>query len=385
MSEADRFNYYAFDLVSNSLRDELPLSTFEWTNPLVPPDTWQATIDRDNLKAIRANLEPGATGIYVERGKSLLFGGILWATKASSKDPTVQLGGQGRLGYYGNGRRFLRDRAGMTSATGTPAIEITFTAIDVFNIVADLLAHAANYAANLGYTAVRFHGPGAGVANGTLSTNLKTTTYWAYELKNILDAIIELATQSPGFEISESCEWDSANNRPFHYLDLWYPRRGVSAANGPTFIVGKNVSMLGYTLDASKMANVVTATGSGTADAMKTSEASDSTVIGTYPRLEGINTYRDESVDANLAAHAAANLSLSKKPVETLELEVIEGSDSALTSWGTGDTGLVQATQGFITVNNTYRVLKKSVKIDDKGFPTIGATMGDEAASLGVA
>lgn len=374
------FTYYAFDAVSRTLRDELPLSSYEWTDTLNRPGSMAARLSRTHAKATRANLEPGATILYVDRGGLLLFGGIIWAAQSGSRDPLVRLGGQGLFSYYRDGRRFIRSRTGMTYATGTPPIEITFTAIDAFRVVKDLIDHAATFAGTIGFDAVRFHGPGAAGISGLA----KTRTYWAYELKGIGQAIEELASQSPGFDFSTSVAWDPATSRPLHYLDLFYPRRGV-ASGGPTFIAGKNIELLDWTRNAAAMGNVVTATGAGQADAMLTSESADLALIGAYPRLEKVTSYRDESLQANLDAHATADLSAAKAPIETVRARVTETVDSLLTAFDAGDTATFQADDGFLNIDADYRITTKKVSVDANGHPSIEITAGDEAASLGVA
>lgn len=372
--------YLLYDLVGRDFVDEAPFETFEYTEALNKPGGWSATVKIDHPKASAGNLKESATAVFVDRDKSLIFGGILWDSDAQvAENATLRVGGQGFFSYYRDDHRFLRSRSGMVEATGANALEITFTNEDVFAIVNDLLAHAATFPGDVGFDDVRYFGPGVGGLSGVL----KSQTYWAYELKNIGAAIEDLATQDPGFDFVTTVGWLAGE--PVRYLDLHYPRKGADTG-GLVFEDRKNIKLVKRAVRGGKTANVITTTGAGTGDTLLTAEASALDLIapgGRYPRLEGIRSYRDEAILANLSAHASADLSASKLPVETLEVEVIEDIGASVTSFGLGDTAHVIAHRGFVNVDGDYRITARTINFNAEGHPTIKVALADEAATLG--
>lgn len=373
------FRYYAYDAVSEDFIEELPLSSVDFSEVSNRPGGFSASMSADHPKATRNNLEPLATVIYVDRGGLIVGHGWVQVLEPNFTAGTVRIGGEGLWAYYRDDRRRIRSRQGMTYATGTNDLEVTFTDVDVFNIVDDLVSHAAVEPGNLGFADVRFHGPGV----GGLSGSTRSATYWTYEQKNIGDAIEALAAQDPGFDFAVNCEW--VGGSIVRYLDLYYPRRGVNSG-ALIFEDRKNVSLLKWTLNGKKTANVVTANGAGQGDALKTGQAIATDLIapaGRYPRLERSTTYRDEASTTNLNAHAVADLAALKLPVETIELELVEGIDASLSSFGLGDTGHVIANRGGFAIDDDYRVESRRTVVDVNGKAKITATLATEAASLG--
>lgn len=384
---ASPFTFYAYDLVARTFRAELPFSSFSFTEVRDRPGSFDAVIAVDHPKATRATLDPGATAIFVDHLGALIYGGILWTANArvpETGEATLRLAGQGFFSAYRDGRRSIRSRSGMTYATGANGFEVIFTAVDAFRIVKDIIDHGATFPGDVGFDAVRFNGPGAATAFGNLAGSLMATTFYTYELKDIGDAIEELAAQSPGFDFAVSVAWNGS--APARYLDLYYPRQG--RVLDLRLEVGKNVTLVDWTIDATKAANVAVATGAGTGDALKIAETFAPELIspaGPYPRLEAIRSYRDESLDAALLAHANADLSLLKMPPEPLTLDVITGRDLDLGSFTVGDTVHVIANRGFLDVDENQRIEARTVTINDRGKATIRVSMADEAATLGTA
>jgi hypothetical protein len=71
----------------------------------------------DDPKATRANLDPGATAIYIERGGILVWGGILWTVDTDNSERKLNLGGEGFWSYFKH--RTIHNRTAMSHATSS--------------------------------------------------------------------------------------------------------------------------------------------------------------------------------------------------------------------------------------------------------------------------
>lgn len=210
---ADRFSFYAMDLVTNARRalPEIPFHDFTWVETLDRQGSIVGSLPAFIAQATNGTLEPGATSIYVDDNGLLRFGGIVWEYDHDmDQSADMTLHGEGHFSYLLDGpqgpRRPIFDRQGMTYAISTGAVngqatEITFpnasqgTPVDMFNVVADLIAHAASIAGStlpsltgggmVGFDGIRMYGPGAATAHpeatGTLSGVTWARTYWCFD------------------------------------------------------------------------------------------------------------------------------------------------------------------------------------------------------------
>lgn len=377
------FRYHVCDLFTGEEVDEIECQSIEYSLTVNRPGGWRAELPMRHPKATRGTIAPGTRSFFVERGGTVHFGGLLWTTEADASGSTPQLtiGGQGFFDYYRSEQRKIRSRLGMTYATGDNASEITFTGVDQFRIVDDLLDHAAVWAgaANVGYTAINFHGP----AGSGLSGITRDRTYWAYEGKPIGEAIEQLAAVERGFDFSES--WAISGSVFTRSLELWYPRRGNR--QGRVFEVGKNVVLMRESLDASQLATRALNYGSGEADAMLTSEAIASAneyPAGPYPLVETTKHYRDVSEQDTLDDHAERDLRAASFIGQSITVDVVEGIDTTIETISEGDTVRLIADDGYLQVDDYMRVLTKRVQIDSNGFPKMNMTLANEAATLAV-
>lgn len=376
------FTYYVCNLFTGEVMEEVPFTKFSYNRTLNRPGGWTAEIPYNHPKATRDILNPGAVGVYVDQNGSVRFGGLLWTAEVEFGG-NLKVGGQGFLDIARDPRKLIRSRGGMTYATGVNPTEVTFTGVDQFRIVEDLVNHATFYNFGTVVDRVDFHGP----AGGGLSGVTRDRTYWTYELKPIGEAIEQLSAVINGFDFSESYTWTAGDPDVITpRIDLWYPRKG--GAQDLVLEQGKNLILLRQTLDATKLATRAIATGSGIGDAMLMSEAVDLAQeypTGAYPLLQTVHSYPDVSIQETLDDHAARDLATYKYPVETLEVEILDITDSELGTFGEGDTFRVIANDGYVAVDGDYRIESMDVTISDTGFVKIGATMADEQASLGTA
>lgn len=371
------YTYLAYDVAANTQVDELPFITFEWEEVLNRPGGFRAQLPLRHPKATTNSLYPWRTAIYVDQAGQLRFGGIVTKVEATADDTgTLAVEGVGFFGYYTDDHRTIQSRQGMTYATGTGA-EIRFAAVDQFRIVADLIAHAGYYnGGSVGLT-VAMHGPSGGGISGVT----RDRSYYRYERKCLGEAIAQLAEVDDGFDYSVGVAWSGTT--PAKTLDLWYPRQGRSI--DLVFEQQKNVNLLRWSLDGSRMANWVTALGAGDGNRMKIATNSNANLIypnAPWPMLEAVTSYRDVSHQSTLAAHAKADRLERRWPVETIALEIINTDDTPLGGFIVGDDIQVIANDGYVTLNGRYRIQSVRVGISVDGQTSIGVELATLDASL---
>lgn len=346
------YRYLFADLLTDTIREEMPLENVSYGDVLLAPGslTGDLPLSLKNAagyeKVTRANIDPGRTAVYVERDGVLVWGGILWTVSADADNFKLSIGCEGFWSYFR--RRLIR-------ATKT------YAATDQLAIVQDLVNYAqAVSGGNIGVT-----------VGSETSGVLRDQTYNSYERVNLGQAVENLAALDNGFDFAIDVMYDGSGNR-LKKLNLNYPTRGARTAH--VLDLGANVESLSWNLDASTMANLIDAIGSGDGAAMLLSTAADTTELGVYPLLEDTVSYTDVTVSATLAAHATGALSASRLPVETLPTLITHGtSDLAIGAFRTGDELQVrtQNAGGFLTVNSLYRIAAWTVTPSDDGKETI--------------
>lgn len=420
---ADRFTIYAMDLVTNARRamPEVPCHDFTWVETLDRQGSIVATLPAFVAGATNGTLEPGQTSLYVDDNGLLRFGGIVWEYDHDmDQSADMTLHGEGHFAYLLDGpqgpRRPIIDRQGMAYAISTGAVngqasEITFpnasqgTPVDQFNVVADLIAHAASIAGStlpsltgggmVGFDGIRMYGPGGATAHpeatGTLSGVTWARTYWSTDRKGIGQAIMDIAQSYPGFDWTVTYQWD-ATTSPWtarRYLDLYYPRRGQSRS-GVVLEHGGNVWLVKINRSAVSMANTLYGIGASTGASVLGSTQQDPSVVypaGTYPYIAGTYNAYEEAVQANLDARTRSRLALTRLPVYTITVRVISNEQYgiALGDVSVGDTCRFTVTvpgSGF-AIDDWFRIVQQTVKVNAEGIDTWELELVPDAITTG--
>ncbi len=390
-----RFSAYAFEPLSGSRIGEI--STWNeagYSHGL--GRTGGGSLTMPWWDDIAASIEPLVAGIAIDDGGVLRWAGLVTSRDVSPDGGTVRFGCQPWWWYYG--RRWIRSALGMTYAetANVGPYDVRFLDIasggaadvDQFEIVEDLLAHAAAVAAgaDLGLT-VRKYGPGAGGNSGVS----RVRDYFGYERKRIASAVEELAAQVNGFDFVIRSEWNTGTT-PWsvdRFLDLYYPRAGESTAT-TVLEHGGNVSMLRFLDDGEKVANPIVIVGAGTGDAAITSERTDLSLIypaGPYPLLEDERQYRDMGTeyDGALERLGDAELAVYRRPLRTAQVRLTEQADGLrLGDIGIGDSLPVVAEFGGFAVNDRLRYVAESVRVSPSTVLDWTADLATDDATLGV-
>lgn len=387
--------FLAYDAVTRVKIEEIPFTTFEWEETLNRPGSMTGLLPAYHPLAIPTIVGPDVTAIYVDMNGECPWGGIVWTNELTDQADTYnyQVGGEGIWSYYkantqGDNRRPIESTAGMTHNTAGGPTDVTFTGIDPFLVVTDLMAHAAAVAgsANIGFDAVRFHGPGA----GGLSGQAWTKTWNTYDDKGIAEACEEMAqADTTGFDFAVLYEWDTTTRPPTprQFLDLYYPRRGVMA--NLLLEAGKNISIPHALIDGTATANKLKGRGSGSGDAQLTSLQDAPAVrppTGRYPYLRGHFDITDEAIQANLDARTISRLAHVQIPRATVTVNVRADADMHFGDVNVGDSlPLVAQVPGSkFVLDGLFRIITQRYKQATEGPDTWTLELAPDDASTGV-
>ena len=345
-----RYRYLVSDVWGN-VREEIPFADVSYTPQLNAAGSFQGSLPVEHAKATRAALEPMASAVWVERDRSLVWGGVVAGVAAEA---TVTVTAAGFWTYFT--ARHVRHRK-------------EYVDTDQLQIVADLVSYAQTQPDGSIGLQVSMPGEGSGV--------LRTRIYESWERKSIAEAVEELAAMEDGFDFSIEPLYGS-DGRPNKVLLLSYPRRGQRREIA--LDLAKNlVGLPRWSIDGARLSNLVDATGLGDAETMliATAEASDR---GAYPRLESVVSYRDEGEFSNLLARADADLARTRVPVEHLACDVRPDADIKPGAFTLGDTLWCRARRGFVQVDGEYRVTSFTVDVDDEHNEKLSINLQSEAS-----
>lgn len=347
---------YAFlfaDALTGALKEEMPLKDVKFSSLLNGSGSFFASLPTHHPKATAANVSEGNTIIYVVRNQIIVWAGLLWETLTSggSNSSTITIYGKDLFSYFEDS-----DNRGMYIWH-----DLSYENVDQLSIARALITYAQSSS---------IKGPQANlnILTGTeLTTDngntqkLRTRNYLAHELRNVGDAITQLAALKTGFDFRIDTNYEAGV--PVSRFRLFYP--SVGTALGMSLELGKNI--LGYTQmqEAQSQARRVIVTGQGEGDLKLTSKAED-TVYTSYPMREATFSLGDISEQATLDAHAEAQLQRVRQPRRIPTL-VVKSSDPEVGSFVCGDTMNVKIDDGFVQLNQPYKLVQYEVRLDEDG------------------
>lgn len=350
--------FLAVDLVTGTIRDEVPLTSVTFGKRLNGPAPFTATASPYAAKVTPANLDPGRTLIVVERNGKVVGDGIVWTPSAGRQDSerTLELSGASLWSYL-NRRRIREDR--------------TYTDVDDALIVADLVAWAQG-AGSLTY------GPTSGdptgdvgidtsgiVAAGTTSTR----TYLGDERPSLgeeLSAFASIEDVSVSIDVS----WDGSSL----VRDLVVVAdRGVRLADA--FVLGTNVVEYEVAWRGDLLETTVDAVGQGEGSSMLVSTAADPSAHPSYPRLDGIESRKSVRRTATLTRHAEERLRRHRRPPAIPKLKLDPDAIPTFGSWQLEDEARVVIDDGYTQVDGTYRIVAWEMELDADGSESVSITL----------
>ncbi|MFI2037614.1 hypothetical protein ACH470_23645 [Streptomyces bottropensis] len=309
--------------------------------------------NRQIAERARRALQPGRTGVWVERGREIWWGGILWTLNLASNargylTAQIQCGGWESYLY----RRLLYD---------TQLAED----IDQFDIVRGLLDYAQSTPG--GDIGITYDGEPSGVT--------RDRDFSRYDLPPIGDLIDQLATVERGFEW-RIASYRNTNGRRVKRLVLGHPIIRTGTAE---IVLDHPGSVLTYAWphDASALANAWQSRGAS----INTNQAADSVplmserlvaaddVAAGWPRLDGSSDYTTVEQQTTLDAHARADWTAARRPIQIPEVEVLLGDNITPALLGATVRVRIRDLWHPDVLDARYRVVGLSINPPERGRP----------------
>ncbi|MFH9295616.1 hypothetical protein [Streptomyces sp. NPDC017520] len=297
------------DLRSDTLLDALPVDGVQIDDYIGKTGRLTGTVpipNRQLAERARRALVPGRTGVWVERGREIWWGGILWTMTPASDARgflTVQIQCGGWESYLY--RRRLFDT-------------LTATQVDQLDIVRELVDYVqATPGGNLNIS-----------YDDDVSGVVRDRAFLRYDQPTIGDLIDQLAAVERGFEWRIGSYRDG-DGRRVKRLHLGHPIIRGAASD---IVLTHPGPILAYALptDATVKANGWQSRGAS----VNTNQAADSfpltspvlvaddDIAAGWPRLDGTSDYTTVEQQSTLDAHARADWSAARDPVQIPEVTV---------------------------------------------------------------
>ncbi|WP_185008867.1 hypothetical protein [Streptomyces sp. AK010] len=344
------------DLRSDQLLDALPVQGVALDDYIGKTGRLTGTVpipNRAMAERARRAIVPGRTAVWVERGREIWWGGILW-TLALASDSRGFLGAQIQAGGWESYlyRRLLYDTQ-------------TAKQVDQFDIVRGLVDYVQNTP-----------GGNVGITYGTATSGiLRDRTYLRYDLPAVGDLLDDLAAVEDGFEW-RIASFRDADGRRVKELRLGHP---VIRAGASEIVLDHPGPVLSYTwpVDATSKANAWQSRGAS----INANQAQDSypltspvlvddaDISAGWPRLDGSSDYTTVEVQDTLDAHARADWTAARNPVQIPEVEVVLGGNIAPALLGATVRLRIRDLWHPDTLDARYRVVGLSITPPERGRP----------------
>ncbi|RMB83641.1 hypothetical protein [Streptomyces shenzhenensis] len=344
------------DLRSDQLLDALPLTGVSLDDYIGKTGRLTGTVPIPNralAERARRAIVPGRTAVWVERGREIWWGGILWTLALASDSrgflsAQIQCGGWESYLY----RRLLYDTQ-------------TAEQVDQFDIVRGLVDYVQSTpGGNIGIT---YDGRPSGVA--------RDRTFLRYDLPWIGELIDQLAAVEDGFEWRIASHRDAAGRR-VKELVLGHP---IIRAGSADIVLDHPGPIITYTWpsDASGLANGWQSRGA----TVNTNQAADSYPIMSerlvadddmaagWPRLDGSSDYSTVEEQPTLDGHARADWTAARRPAQIPEVEVLLGDNVAPALLGATVRIRIRDLWHPTGLDARYRVVGMSISPPERGRP----------------
>ncbi|MEV7243973.1 hypothetical protein AB0N92_22380 [Streptomyces sp. NPDC093248] len=344
------------DLRSDQVVDTLPGTGVSLDDYIGKTGRLQATVPIPNRAiADRARwaLQPGRTAVWVQRGRNIWWGGILWTLQLASDargflSAQIQCGGWESYLY----RRLLLDTQ---LAQG----------VDQFDIVRGLLDYVQSTpGGNLGIT---YDTEPSGVT--------RDREFSRFDLPWVGDLIDQLAAVERGFEWRIASYSDS-DGRRVKRLILGHP---VIRTGATEIVLDHPGPILTYSWphDASGLANgwqcrgatINTNQAAESYPLMSERLVADDDIAAGWPRLDGSSDYTTVEEQATLDDHARADWTAARRPVQIPEVEVLLGSNITPALLGATVRIRIRDLWHPDVLDARYRVVGLSITPPERGRP----------------
>lgn len=370
-----QYSYVIADLATNAKLGELPLTGVTYTKKLCDAGTFSATLDLSlEFDGDPYDLtSPVMRVLYVMRGNTPAFGGIIWTRKYDSAKRTVQIAGADWWSYYDH-RKILPVLSGAQNSDPTyvAGLSVGWTATDQNQIARNLISLAHSHTGGNILVDV--------VSDTTVSNIFHDRTWYGYKLTDVGAALRDLANVLGGQDMAFDVAGVDSQGRVRRVLRQGTPYLGQQGS-AHVWEVGGNVYSYLWPSDGSKMDTRAFATADGTAEGTPIAAAEDATLYPlSWPLLESDSNYSNVSDTATLYAHAQSDQQISRLPVVLPVLNVDSDKSPTLDEISVGDDArfVVQAgsdlfhTRGLDT---SMRIIQINVSPLDAGGENTSVVM----------
>lgn len=342
-----QYRYIFADLLTNQTLAELQLTSVNFTQALNSAGTFQGSILLSGVDSTKLNVAaatvPARTAVYVDRDGILVWGGIIWSREYNSSNQHLSIVAREFESYW--------ERRRITTTQ-------TFFNTDQFSIVQALVSNSQQNAyANIGVQ-----------VPSNLSGVKITRTFFAYELKPIYQALLDLSRSTYGFDFNITVSYDGGG-QPIKMLELLYPRSGKSyQANslGPPvfeFPAGNMIEYI-YPEDGSRAVNYLYAAGAGSNEGKQVLTATDQTKLNTgWPLLEDLVNYSDLTDQGLIQNLAQGQIYAQSYPPTTMRILVTPYIDPIFGTYSLGDDARIRIVDERFPqgIDATYRIVAINV------------------------
>lgn len=346
------YRYFVADLLTGTVKDELPFSNVSFSRVLDRPGNFGATIPTRHVKATDDNLAPSRTAIYVQRDDVIIWGGILWTRSADiGAAGLATVGAEGIWSYWAgpatsqNRGRFLK-------------VDKNYVNVDQLFVARDLLAWSMARPGSLQMA-----------LGSETSGALVSRQFFGYERRNIGQEIQTQAAEANGYDFSIDSAW--SGNTIENTYRLYSPMRGRRL--DLVFELGVNISSLTEQVDGTTQTNDVEYMGAGTGAATLFGHAQDYTLVGSaYPVFESEYQDTSNSLQWALDAEAKSLLADNVLPFESLPTLTATVTPNVQPGvWVEGDFVQVKAQDGLVDVDGWYRITSYTVTVGPDGSESV--------------
>lgn len=350
------YRYVFTDLRSDQVLDVLPVQGVSLDDYIGKTGRLAGSVpipNRQIADRARRALQPGRTGVWVERGREIWWGGILWTLQLASDArgylaAQIQCGGWESYLY----RRLLFDTQ-------------VAQQVDQFDIVRGLVDYVQST-------------PGGDIGityDGEPSTVLRDREFSRYDLPAIGDLIDQLAAVERGFEWRIASYRDS-DGRRVKRLVLGHP---IIRAGAAEIVLDHPGPILTYAWphDASSLANAWQSRGASTNQNQAVDSVpllserlvADDDIAAGWPRLDGSSDHTTVEQQATLDAHARADWTGARRPVQIPEVEVLLGDNVSPALLGSTVRVRIRDLWHPDILDARYRVVGLSINPPERGRP----------------
>jgi hypothetical protein len=303
------FTYPAWDLLDMEPLDPLPYVGVSFGEEVNRPGPWQGRLPIGDprvqeLDYLRSS-ETGRTALFVDFNGVLVWGGIIWTRRYKESQQALVIGAM-EFGSYFAQRLQAEDYA--QTWEGAEHSE------DPMLIAKRIVEDAQNRPPEEDVAPAKIGGGITVVINGGPAPTIQAS-YPGTQLQTV-ESIVSTLSQmgyTQGFDYTFDVAYLPGTKTPGITLNLWYPRKGRTAADSRLVLLAKDCTYT-YPVRGSQQATSITETGSGVGT-MTPVTASET--LADYPLLQSTFARSQVNDDGTLAAVTANDLGLYVWPVVT--------------------------------------------------------------------